>query len=447
MTTTTETTIPTRCDVVVIGGGPAGSGISSLLAKNGYDVVVLEKEKFPRNQVGESILPQMWKFADMFGVSEKLEAEKFLAKSGGIIVWNGRIQQVKFSNFGYDPTRMGLHVERDIFDDILLRNSEEKGARVYEEVAFREADFSDEAWPVVRYVDRRDNTYEPGAITCRYVVDASGNAAVLARQFGTLRLVGNKKTYLGLWGYYRDSLYMGVDQQAHPVSEAYDIKPVTFVCNYNDGWIWHIVLRESTSVGMVVNTRDIKGMGKDAQQAYLQETCASVPYLRDLLAPAEFIEGSMRFRPDYSYYSESVTGDNFYCIGDAGGFVDPIFSQGVQAAFFNAAVSAWAIDASMRNFNRRRAYSKMAEKQIMQYYGFSRLLALGDFGEEGVDPDYVKAMMRTLPENELELTLAAATTTDRSGNLQRMIREAGLLEELGEDFGHDKVAILPTLGV
>jgi flavin-dependent dehydrogenase len=220
---------------------------------------------------------------------------------------------------------------------------------------------------------------------------------------------------------------------------------VTFVTSFEDVWIWHIILRVISSLGLVMKRGKVRGMGKVAQVQLLRDTCASVPVLKELLAPATFIEGSMFFRPDYSFYSERVAGENFYCIGDAGAFVDPIFSQGVVAAMYNAALSAWAIQSSMATESRRAFYSKLAENQMLQYYGFSRLLALGDFGAEGVDAALVKNMLRAFPRNELELALAAAMTTNRSGNLQRMIREAGIYDQFGEEFGADKLDVITEL--
>lgn len=440
--------IPKKCDVLVIGGGPGGSGVATLLAKEGFDVVLLEKDKFPRPQVGESLLPQLWKFLDLLGVSERILQERFLAKSGGIIAWDDHVYQVRFTEFGYtNPDRLGMHVERDVFDDILLKHAAESGAKVFEEVSFIKADFSDSQWPVVSYMDKRGGSVYQGEIACRYVVDASGYQAVLARQFGTRKVVSELSNYLGLWGYYKDSLYLGVDQRSHPVSEAYAVKPVTFIRDFQDGWIWHIILRESASVGLVVNRGQMKGKGKQAQEAYLREVCATTPILRELLAPATFIEDSMFFRPDYSYYSETVAGENYYLIGDAGGFVDPIFSQGVQAALYNAAVSSMAITASFQRESRRAVYSKIYENQMLQYYGFARLLALGDFGKAGVNADLVRSMMHMLPTNELELTMAAATTTDRSGNLVRMAREAGMFEKFGEGFGASKLVRVDQLSL
>ncbi|MBK8901264.1 MAG: tryptophan 7-halogenase [Anaerolineaceae bacterium] len=113
--------IPESCDVVVIGGGPAGSHVSTLLAQRGFDVVLLEKARHPCPMVGESLIPHFWKFMDMSGVTSKVKEAGFLSKAGGIMVWNGRIHQFSFRTFGYD--RPALHVERDEFDHILLKHS------------------------------------------------------------------------------------------------------------------------------------------------------------------------------------------------------------------------------------------------------------------------------------------------------------------------------------
>jgi len=440
---TNNETIPKTCDVLVIGGGPAGSSVSTLLAKAGLDVVLLEKAKHPRPQVGESLIPHFWKFADQVGVTEKLEKEGFLTKAGGIVVWNGKIRQLRFSSFGY-ATRSALHVERDRFDLILLQHAAESGARIWEQVAVRSVDFSGVHGPSVLYDDRRGNGSSSGRVDCKYVVDASGSSTVLASQFNARKLLKSNRKYLSLWGYYKNANYVGADGKAHRPEELREVKPVTFICSYEDGWAWHIILRDCTSVGLVMNTDRIKGKGKKAQEQYFREACeSSIPYLRDLLAPAVFIEDSMVFRPDYSYYNEKVCGDNFYCIGDAAAFADPIFSQGVTAAMYEAMLCAWAIAASVKNPHRQPFYAEMFKRNLLGFYGFARLLTLGDFGGEGIDPELVKAVVKSLPRNELELLVSGATANNRVENVLRMVYEAGLIDQLEEDS--DKTELVSEL--
>jgi flavin-dependent dehydrogenase len=418
--------IPAQCDVVVIGGGPAGSSAATHLATAGIDTVLLEREFFPRNQVGESLIPHFWKFADLTGVSEKIEREGFLAKAGGITVWNKQIRQIMFSEFGY--TRPGMHIERDVFDNLLLEHAQRRGAAAFTGVAVKDADFSDRRDIRIAYSDRRGGEGAEGAVRCRYVVDASGFNTFLARQFKTRQSIRSELKFLSLWGYFENSRYVGVDRRSHAPDEVYSVRPVTFVMSHQDGWLWHIILREKTSVGLIIHTDRTKGMGRDMLERFFKETCYSSPYLRELLEPARFIDGSLQLRPDYSYYSTQICGENYYCIGDAAGFVDPIYSHGVQNALYNAAVAALAIRESLRNEKQRLRISQLCASRIQQFYGFSRALALGDFGGDGVNGALVKTLIKSIAPLELELMLAASEITDRSENFRRLVADAGLLE-------------------
>ncbi len=428
--------IPKSCDVLVIGGGPAGSSAATHLAQAGIDVTVLERSVFPRNQVGESLIPHIWKFTDMTGVTEKIEQEGFLAKAGGITVWNDKIHQILFSDFGY--TRPGLHVERDIFDNILLEHAASCGANIINQVAVKKIDFSNNEWPQVFYTDKRGDSNEEGKIRCQYIIDASGHSSFLANQFKVRQTISSKYNFLSLWGYFKNSRFAGVDRQSYPEESLSNMKPVTFVMSFEGGWVWHIILRGKTSVGLVVPTLRTKGMDKQQRENYFKQTCSELPYLSKLLESAEFIEGSLQYRPDYSYYSNNICGENYYCIGDAAAFVDPIFSHGVQNALYNAAAATLAIKESLKNNNKRLRYSQLCESRMQQFYGFSRALSLGDYGSNGVNPDLVKSLMKTLPPLELELILVASEMTNRSENFKKLAKEAGILGQFNVGFSERK---------
>ncbi|MGR8935254.1 MAG: NAD(P)/FAD-dependent oxidoreductase [Gammaproteobacteria bacterium] len=435
--------IPAYCDVLVVGGGPAGSSAATHLARAGIEVVLLEREAFPRNQVGESLIPHFWKFADLSGVSEKIAAAGFLEKAGGITIWNNQIRQILFSEFGY--TRPGMHVERDAFDNLLLQHAQSCGAASFTGVSVQHADVSEPQRVTVAYSDKRSDHPQAGTIRCRYIVDASGCQALLARQFESRQNIRSELKFLSLWGYFENARYVGVDRQSHAPEEVRSVKPVTFVLSHQDGWLWHIVLREKTSVGLVIHTDRTKGMKRKQREAYFLQTCRTLPYLKQLLAPARFIEGSLQFRPDYSYYSSQICGANYYCIGDAAGFVDPIYSHGVQNALYNAAVAAAAIREALKNRHYSERCSQLCASRIRQFYSFSRALALGDFGGDGVDSALVKTLIKSIAPLELELMLAAAEITNRSGNFKRLVEEAGLLEAFEARHNGSKTHALEEL--
>ena len=435
--------IPKKTTVIIIGAGPAGSSAATHLAKAGIDTIVFEKTVFPRNQVGESLIPHFWKFTDILGVSEKIEQEGFISKAGGITAWNGKIRQILFSDFGY--TRSGLHVERDIFDNLLMEHALKSGAEVFQQITVKKVDFSNKNSPVVHFTDKRGQNNQSGSICCRYIIDATGHSSLLAQQFDTRQTISAEMNFLSIWGYFKDSRYAGVDRQSHPAKAVKNITPVTFVMSYEDGWLWHIILRNKTSVGLVVHTDKTKGMDKQQREAFFKQACYQQPYLKELLTPAKFIDGSLQYRPDYSYYSTQVCGENFYCIGDAAAFVDPIFSHGVQNAFYNASLASMAIIESLKTPKNRTRYSQLCSSRMQQFYGFSRALSLGDFGGNGVNRELVKSLMKAMPPLELELMLVAAEMTNRSENFKQLAKEAGVWEKFVAQQRGEQLADIETL--
>ncbi len=435
--------IPQQCDVLIIGGGPAGSSAAALLAKSGVDTVLLEKVQHPRPQVGESLIPHFWKYADQTGVSAKIQDQGFVTKAGGITVWNGDIHRISFAEFGFE--RPALHVERDVFDDVLLRHAQSCGAQVFETVSARQVNISAEE-PLVEYTDKRDpKSSLKNRIRCRYLIDASGYHTVLGNQLDNKRNVDSQRRFMSLWGYFNNARYFGSDGNSYSADQVLHVKPVTFVSSFNEGWVWHIPLRHTTSVGLVLDTDKAKGMDYQRREQFFLTACAQVPYLNQLVTSEQYVSGSLSARPDYSYYVAPVCGENYYCIGDSGGFVDPIFSHGVLNAFYTSALAVASIKESLKHRLQRRRYSQICENRIRQFYSFSRALSLGDFNDNGVELDLISSFMRSVPKKELELMLAASHITHRDSNFRKLMDSAGLTGQHSQVT--DKARLIDKLNV
>jgi flavin-dependent dehydrogenase len=413
--------IPKRTDVVVIGGGPAGSMAATYLRQKGYDVVLFDKKQHPRYMVGESIIPHIWKYCDLAGVSDRLRAEGFVEKQGGTVIWDGVIRQVAFKNFGY--RNPALHVERDRFDYLLLDHARGLGARVFERVTALGARLGDE--PVVAY--RVGDEKRSGEIACRFVVDASGQGAVIAKQLG-IRVIDDAFRFMSIWGYYRDSGYVSGDGRVYPFARVREVPPTTFVTSVAvdgrpaGGWAWHIPQRESTSVGLVLPIEQMKAIppGEAALEKYFRQRCAEIPYLDRLLEDATYCEGEFHAIRDYSYRPTQVAGPGFFLTGDAAAFIDPIFSVGVVLAMYSAYVSAWAIHQSFRNPAKAAHYRDIFAAQLMGRIEVSRSLALPPYGLAPEAGQQARTSIQFETGLEQELMYVVSTLTSRSDNFAEM---------------------------
>ena len=419
-------TPPKQCDVVVIGGGPAGSVAASQLAMDGYSVVLLEKAKHPRPTVGESLIPQFWKFTDLIGATEAIKSEGFIAKAGGLVLWNGQMRQAKFSDFGY--TRPGLHVERDRFDLILLERTRANGAQVFEETAVTRVDGDLEA-PIVRYRTKNDET---GEIRASYVIDASCQSALLARQLG-IREFDPDIRFMSLWGYYEGGQYLTVEGTVHPFANRREIRPGTIVSSIGDwGWVWHIIMREKISIGIVLPPDKLKAFKavRDEPEAKFQGMVAATPLIGDLLRDAKF-QGELFGIRDYAYKPVKLAVGNCYMIGDAAAFVDPIASAGVVFGMYAGFASAFSIASSLRKPARRDELRERFCKLYGDRLELFRLIALPSEAQ-GIQKaiDAASNVINTHSTSELRLMLLQAMITSRAEGLTTAFERLGLSREL-----------------
>jgi flavin-dependent dehydrogenase len=420
--------IPDSCDVAVIGGGPSGSLTATYLAQSGYHVALFDKQRHPRPQVGESLIPDFWKYCDKAGATEKILADGFVRKAGGTVDWHGTTRRIAFKDFGY--TRPALHVERDRFDHILLENARAQGVQIFEEVAAGECDFSAPrgARIACRPVGESGRSQ---TLDCRIVVDASGQSAVVGRQLG-VRSIDDAFRFMSVWGYFRNSKYYAADGLVHPAAEVHAVPPTTFVTSLPDagkwGWSWHIMLRDCVSIGFVVpmeTMKDVKKSERTWEQYFLQQ-CAAVPRLAELLTEAQFCEGSVRVVRDYSYGSTQVAGPGFFLVGDAAGFVDPIFSVGVVLGMYSASAAAWSIDRIFKSPDRAPEHREVYTNQLQGRMEMARALALPQYEISGSVGDEARKIVKFSDEKAKALMYAASALTGRAEHVRAMTGESPL---------------------
>ena len=417
--------IPQACDIAVLGGGPAGSLAATFLARAGYDVVLLEKQAHPRPTVGESLIPDFWRYCDDAGCTGAIEAEQFIRKAGGTVDWHGETRHVAFKDFGY--TRPALHVERDRFDEILLRHAAAQGVQVFERVSVHEVDLAPER-PTVAWRTADDS--RAGKLQCRVVVDASGQACLIGRQLG-LRRMDDAFRFMSVWGYFENSKYFAADGSVHAHGSAREQPPTTYVASVPDagdwGWIWHITMRRTTSVGFVLPRETIRAVKQSGQswQSFFLQRCDSMPRLKMLLSDARLVENSVRVIRDYSYRSARFSDRNSYLVGDAAGFVDPIFSIGVLLGMYSARGAAWAIDRGLRAPQKAEHYRNIYESQLADRMEMARTLALPQYTVPGGSVSMqARKVMQFSASHAQALTHAAASLVGRAENFRALVGHA-----------------------
>jgi halogenation protein CepH len=317
-------------DVVVIGGGPAGSVAATLLADAGHRVTVLERERFPRYHIGESLLSATLPILDAVGVTPALERHGFLRKPGGTFLWGRRREPWSFW-FREDPggRAHAYQVVRAEFDQLLLENARAHGAAVHEAHAVTRVDVSGAA-PVVegRAAGGREFRLRP-----RFVVDASGQQALLGRAQG-LRQFNDFFKNLAIFGYFRGAERLPGELANHILSAA-----------FADGWFWYIPLHDGTmSVGAVVDARRWREVAAADPEGTYRGLVARCPEIATRLAAATLVS-PIRIIRDYSYTSTRFGGPGHLLAGDAACFIDPVFSTGVHLACLAGYLGARAVDA------------------------------------------------------------------------------------------------------
>ena len=324
-------------DVVVLGGGPAGSSVATVVAAAGHSTLLVEREKMPRFHVGESLMPETFWPLQRLGLIDKMKQSDFVEKHSVAFVSHSGKESNPFFFREHDPRESSStwQVERADFDKMLFDNAREHGADAIDDTRARDVIFAgDRATGVVL----RDAAGNEQTIEAQVVVDATGQQALLANKLGIREVNPNLKK-VAIWTYYRNAY-----------REPGEHGGATIILHTRDkeSWFWWIPLKNGiTSVGCV-GDRDYLLDGRGKPEEIYQEELDKCPKLQEWLADAQRSD-EYRVAKEFSYSTKQHAGPSWVLIGDAWGFIDPIYSSGVYFALHSGVLAGDAIVEGLAN--------------------------------------------------------------------------------------------------
>ena len=321
------------CDVLVIGGGPAGSALATVLAERGWNVHVLEKDSHPRFHIGESLLPQSVPILQQLGVLPEIE-KIGIKKYGAELIshYEGTSQVFYFGRAIDESQPYAFEVKRDEFDAILLRNAKAKGAQIYEGMQAQHVEFHPGKSSIVHVQDRAGTSL---VWETQFVVDASGRDTFLSRQLGGKRR-NLQHNSAAIFGHFKDvTRYTGNDEGNIAVAW------------HDHGWSWIIPFRDGTSsVGVVCWPKYFRSRSVSLEQ-FLQDTLLLSPPIAKRMRQAKPIS-PVYAAANFSYQQQTMSGEGYLMVGDAFSFIDPMFSSGVHLALNSALRGAEVVEAHLQ---------------------------------------------------------------------------------------------------
>lgn len=321
-------------DVVVIGGGPGGSATAGLLAKKGHRVLVIEKEKFPRYHIGESLITGSIPTLDELELRERLDNMGFTRKYGGTLLWGKHqgtwdFRFAESSNYEYS-----FQVRRADFDALLMTRARELGAYVIEEATVKDPIFEGERIVGVTYTQK--GSTELRTARAKVVVDASGQSHILGRHFDAIEWHDDLRN-IAVWTYWQGTKRYSGTRAGDIITE-----------NRPSGWFWFIPLSDGTvSVGYVTPIDEFQKSGKTLEELYFEELGKAEEV--KLMTDGATRVAAFRTIRDWSYTCRRFTGKGWAMVGDAAAFIDPLLSTGVTLAMRGAHGLAEALDVIIKD--------------------------------------------------------------------------------------------------
>ena len=352
------------CDVIVAGGGPAGSVASTYLARAGHRTVLFERDRFPRFHIGESLLASVNDVLDAIGARDLIGQAGFPKKWGAtFMAGDGSVE--RYADFSVAPgvrAPQTWQVHRATFDNLLLQHAAASGVDVRQGQRVLDIDFDRDG--VTVSVRKHDSREPPTVVRAKAIVDASGRGALLSHKFG-LRIDEPRLANLAVFSHYSN-----VSRPSGRRSG--DIR---IVARPDLGWFWLIPISdELMSVGVVLPQAAVRALPAIEPAGLLERMIAETPAVARLLTSAHR-EWPVRVEKDFSFASRAYAGDRWVLAGDAGSFLDPVFSTGVAIALESGLEAAQAVAAGLAagDLSGRR-FRRFARRQRQRYRTFRRFV-------------------------------------------------------------------------
>jgi flavin-dependent dehydrogenase len=331
-------------DVVIVGGGPAGSTAGTLLAKHGWNVAIFEKEKFPRFKIGESLLPGSLRTFERMGVKEKIDQADVIVKHGGKIIsaCGTRSNRFLFCDAFRCKYPTAYQVERSMFDQLLLDHAAETGCSVSQGTNVTDVVFAPDG-VIVCAGDR--------AIRARYLIDCSGRNSLVGSRFKL------RQNYPQLRKFSLFAHFEGVERE--PGIDG----TLTQMIRGKDRWIWMIpITTKKTSIGVVLDAQTFRQM-RLAPEAAFNRILQENPKVIEQMPRARRVT-EVYATGDFSFRNKRFTGERWVLAGDAAGFIDPVWSSGVFVAILSGEKAADMLDRVLRQSERRAVEFARYERQL-----------------------------------------------------------------------------------
>ena len=378
-------------DCLVIGAGPGGCTTAALVAEQGFSTLLIERDKMPRFHVGESLMPESYWIFERLGILHEMDSIGFTKKNGVQFVSASDKESKPFIFREFDDRDCSdsWHVKRDEFDKLLYETAYNRGATCVDDTRVLDIDIRKKSPHLVTVKTAEGKEQE---ISARVVVDASGQQTLIANRLKLKEFYQDLKK-AAIWGYFDGAARLGAGNAE-----------VTCILHTEskDAWFWYIPLHDGTvSVGLVGDNDFLLKRGGSPQQTFEAEM-KNCPGVRRRLQDAT-LTGRFHVAKEFSYTTKQQTGDGWVLVGDAGGFIDPIYSSGVYLALKSAVMASENITEGLHR-------NDLSQETLGRWTGHY---------EEGVN--WIRKLVRTFYTNEFSFASFMKAYPQHAENLTNLL--------------------------